>query len=248
MVPQKFFGPGYAGLGKRRKKTMATLTNIAFSLEVESLMAQAHLETGSSDAADFQLLVDLAKDIGSPKAAYTVSFIVGRDGDTLQVDDISFSSRSLARNLTSVERVFPHVTTCGHEMDQAFPAKGDMLKEFWWDLIKARLLAAANKFLNEHLQRKFRLGKTATMRPGSGDTVVWSIEQQKNLFALLGDVEDKIGVKLTDSFLMMPNKTTSGIIFPTEKDFRTCEVCHRENCPSRSAPFNQQLWEELEPE
>lgn len=225
---------------------MVTLTDIAFSLEIDSLLEQAHIEAGTDDAADLQALIDLAMDIGNPKAAYTVSFVVNRDDDTVQIDDVSFSSRTLARNLASVERVFPHVTTCGHEMDHAFPAKGDMLKEFWWDLIKARLLGAANKSLRDHLHRKFRLGKTATMRPGSGDASVWPIAQQENLFALLGDIEEKIGVKLTDSFLMVPNKTSSGILFPTEKDFRSCEVCHRENCPSRHAPFNQQLWEEIE--
>lgn len=227
---------------------MVTLTDIAFSLDVDSLMAQAHVETGSSDAADIRSLVDLAMDIGSPKAAYTVSFVVGRDGDTVQIDDVSFTSRTLARNLKSVERVFPLVTTCGHEVDRGFPAKGDMLKEFWWDLIKVRLLDAAGKSLGDHLHRKFRLGKTATMNPGSGDVSVWPIEQQRNLFALLGSVEEKLGIKLTDSFLMVPNKTTSGIVFPTEKDFRSCEVCHRENCSSRQAPFNKQLWEEIEEE
>ena len=227
---------------------MVTLTDIAFSLDVDSLMTQAHVEAGSSDAADLQSLVDLAMDIGNPKAAYTVSFVVGRDSDTVQIDDVSFRSQTLAHNLESIERVFPLIATCGHEVDRGFPAKGDMLKEFWWDLIKAHLLGAANKSLSDHLHRKFRLGKTATMRPGSGDTSVWPIEQQANLFALLGCVEEKLGIRLTDSCLMVPNKTTSGILFPTEKDFSSCEVCHRENCPSRHAPFNKQLWEEIENE
>ena len=72
-----------------------------------------------------------------------------------------------------------------------------------------------------------------------GDASVWPIEQQQGLFSLLGDVEERVGVKLTDSFLMVPNKTTSGILFPTETDFRSCEVCHREDCPSRHAAFNK---------
>jgi len=133
-------------------------------------------------------------------------------------------------------------------MDRAFPGKGDMLKEFWWDLIKTHLLGAANKHLSDHLHRKFRLGKTATMRPGSGDVSVWPIEQQKTLFSLLGSVESDIGGQLTESCLMVPNKTTSGLLFPTETDFRSCEVCHRENCPSRHAPFNKDLWEDIEHE
>jgi len=225
---------------------METLTNIPFSLDVEQITTQAHVEVGSSDAADLHLLIELAQKVGQPKAAYAVCFLTGRDGTTVQIDDVRFRSRTLAHNLASVERVFPLVATCGHELDQAFPGKGDLLQEFWWDSIKTHLLGAANKHLSDHLHRKFRLGKTATMRPGSGDVSVWPIEQQKDLFSLLGNVEAEIGVQLTESFLMVPNKTTSGLMFPTETDFRSCEVCHRENCPSRHAPFNKDLWQDMQ--
>jgi hypothetical protein len=223
-----------------------TLDSISFSLDAEQIIAQAHLEAESRDAEDLLSLIELAQAVGKPKAVYAVCFIGLRDGDAVQIDDVRFKSRMLARNLGSVERVFPHVATCGHELDEAFPGKGDMLKEYWWDLIKSRLLGAANKHLTEHLHRKFRLGKTVTMHPGSGDASVWPIEQQKDLFMLLGDVEGAIGVRLTESFLMIPNKTTSGLMFATETDFRSCEVCHRENCPSRHAPFNKQLWAEIQ--
>ena len=223
-----------------------TLTGIPFSLDADRIFAQAHVEVGSSDAGDLRSLIELAQEIGRPMAAYAICFITKRDGDRVQVNDACFTSRTLALNLESAERVFPLVATCGHELDQGFPDKGDMLKEFWWDLIKTSLLGAANRYLNDYLHRKFRLGKTATMRPGSGDASVWPIEQQKVLFSLLGNVDRELGVQLTDSFLMIPNKTTSGIMFPTERDFRSCEVCHRENCPSRHAPFNKDLWEAIQ--
>ena len=210
------------------------------------MRVQTHVEAGSNDAEELEALVKLAMKIGRPKAAYIVSFVEARVGDTLRISGTSFVSRTLSRNLESIERVFPLVATCGREMDEAFPAKGDMLKEFWWDVIKTRVLGAANTYLTDHLHRKFRLGKTATMRPGSGDVTVWPIEQQQGLFSLLGDVEGAIGVKLMESCLMVPNKTTSGILFPTEEDFRSCEVCHREDCPSRHAPFNKTLWENLQ--
>ena len=225
---------------------METLDKIPFSLDADQIMEQAHVEVGSVDATELRSLIDVAQKIGSPKAGYAVSFVTGRDGDGIRIEDVWFRSRALSHNLKSVERVFPLVATCGHELDQAFPGKGDMLKEFWWDLIKTRLLGAANEHLSVHLHRKFRLGKTATMRPGSGDVSVWPLEQQKPLFSLLGSVESEIGVQLTESCLMVPNKTTSGLMFPTETDFRSCEVCHRENCPSRHAPFNKDLWEEIE--
>ena len=225
---------------------MVILNEIPFSLDAASVMKQLHLEPESDDAKDFLRLMDVARKVGKPKAVYTEVFVEGRFDDTVKVGGVSFTSRTLSRNLASSERIFPLIATCGHEMDEAFPARGDMLQEFWWDVIKTHLLGAANRWIDEHLHRKFRLGKTAIMRPGSGDASLWPIEQQKALFALLGNVEQAIGVRLTDSCLMVPNKTTSGILFPAEVDFRSCEVCHRETCSSRHAPFNQQLWEEIQ--
>jgi hypothetical protein len=53
-------------------------------------------------------------------------------------------------------------------------------------------------------------------------------------------------VKLTDSFLMIPNKTVSGFLFSTEKDYRSCKICRRKNCPGRSAEFDENLWKEYQ--
>ena len=123
--------------------------------------------------------------------------------------------------------------------------------EFWRDTIKTVLLWAAMQHLNDHLSRRYRLSKTASMSPGSGDVDTWPIQQQAGLFALLGgvgEVRKQSGVELTDSFLMIPNKSVSGIRFPTETDFRSCQVCHRAECPSRSAPFDRNLWEMMQHE
>lgn len=221
---------------------MEVLTDMPFDLDTELLMKQVRAKPGTDDAREFHDLLSLAKVNGKPKAIYAECFIAAKGDDTVQIEGITFTSRTLRKNLDTVERVFPFVVTCGHEIDETIPVKGDFLKEFWRDTVKGSLLSFAMKYLCDHLQRKFRLGKTATMSPGSGDLTVWPIEQQKELFAVLGDVHRHIGVTLTESLLMIPNKTVSGIRFPTEKDFRTCQVCHREPCPSRSAPFDKDAW------
>jgi hypothetical protein len=221
---------------------MDILDKIDFSPDAETIRQQAHIAADSEDDAELLKLIELSKKIGKPKAVYTVSYVTERNEDALQIDDVVFKSRTLALHLKSVERVFPYVATCGHEMDEGFKDDGDMLKAFWWDLIKQSMLDSANTALHEHLKDTYRLGKTASMQPGSADVAVWPIEQQKVLFALLGNVEDKLGVHLTESCLMIPNKTVSGIYFPTETNFRSCEVCRRQNCSSRRAPFNEALW------
>ena len=224
---------------------MEALTQIAPALDTAALLARVHVAPESEDAAAFTALVDQARAVARPKALYAEAFIEGRDDDTIRIDGITFTSRMLRRRLEGVERVFPYVVTCGHEMDGVTLPAGDVLAQFWWDTIKAELLAAARAHLLTYLTDRFRLGQTARMSPGSGDADVWPIEQQRYLFALLGGVTPFIGVRLTESCLMIPNKTVSGLLFPTEHDFRTCQVCHRESCPNRTAPFDAAVWQSL---
>jgi hypothetical protein len=77
------------------------------------------------------------------------------------------------------------------------------------------------------------------MSPGSLKD--WPITEQKILFSSLGDVESAVGVRLTGSFLMIPRKSVSGIYFPTEIPFLSCQLCPREKCPSRQAAYDRKL-------
>ena len=174
---------------------------------------------------------------------YRVSYVEDRGEDSVTIDCVTFTSRVLRVNLDKVERVFPFIATCGKEIDEIDLASGDFIKQFWIDTIKEIALVFICRYLNEHLNRRYALRKTSSMSPGSGDIDIWPIEQQRGLFSLFGNAYELIGVELTDSFLMIPNKSVSGIRFPTEIDFRSCQVCHRENCTSRSSPFDRILWE-----
>ena len=224
---------------------MEALTQIAPALDTAALMARVHVAPDSEDADAFTALVDQAREVARPKVLYAEAFVEGRGDDTIRIEGITFTSRMLRRNLEAVERVFPYVATCGQEMDGIALPAGEVLVQFWWDAIKAELLSAARAHLLAHLTDRFRLGQTARMSPGSGDAEVWPIEQQRLLFALLGGVTPFIGVILTESCLMIPNKTVSGLLFPTEEDFQTCQVCHRDVCPNRRAPFDAAVWHSL---
>jgi len=164
--------------------------------------------------------------------------------DVAQPGRARFVSRVLRANLEEVERVFPYVATCGRELDSAPNSDGDVFSQFCWDAIKEMALHAALSHLVDHLKEVHELESLSSMNPGSGDLELWPIEQQKELFAFFGGVEDRIGVALTDSCLMIPNKSVSGLFFSSEHGFESCQLCHREDCPRRRAPFDPHLWEE----
>jgi hypothetical protein len=153
---------------------------------------------------------------------------------------VRFNSRVLRINLDSAHRVFPYVATCGAELWEWMNGLEDMLHRFWADAIAEMAVRVASQALDEHLAERYRPGSLSRMNPGSlGE---WPIREQRALFKLLGDPEELIGVQLLKSCLMVPNKSVSGIQFPTEDGFVNCQLCPREDCPGRRAPYDPGLY------
>jgi hypothetical protein len=69
------------------------------------------------------------------------------------------------------------------------------------------------------------------------------LSEQRAVFAALGDVQAAIGVQLSDSMLMIPAKSVSGIRFPTTESFESCQLCPRVDCPGRRAPYDSGLYD-----
>lgn len=228
------------------KRELKVLEHVPFSLDRSALRQRLRVEADSEDGRVLDGLLDDVEACARPRAVYREVYVDARDGDTVTLSGVTFSSAALRKNLEGVERAFAFVASCGPEPDGISLPESDFLAPYWLDTLKAELLRAAVAYLKDHLHERYGMKSSSSMSPGSGDVNVWPIEQQASLFSLVGDVEDATGVRLTESFLMVPNKSVSGIRFAAEVDFRTCQLCHRRDCPSRSAAFNQELWDELE--
>ena len=226
--------------------SVEVLHDIPVELDSAALMGRLRIEEGSDDARDFDALLAAMLERARPKAAFVEACVEARGEDTVTLGGVTFTSRVLRKNLGDIGRVFPFVATCGAELDGediAAAIEGDILKGYWADQVREAVLRVARRRLGEELASRYALGKTSSMAPGSGDATVWPIEEQRPLFELLGDVGGAIGVTLTESLLMVPRKSVSGIVFPTEVDFRTCRLCRREGCPGRAAEFDAGMWE-----
>lgn len=215
------------------------LENIPWEVEEERFLKRLHLEKDSEDAQRVRELLKEAKKVGRPRGMYGVAYVSEKGEDEVTIEGITFKSRVLRTNLESVYRVFPFVATSGRELEEWSNQFDDMLESFWAAEIKEEALRQAMSRLLEDLKERFNLSKVAAMNPGSLPD--WPMEEQKKLFLLLGDVRKEMGVELTESCLMVPVKSVSGIWFPTKVDFENCQLCPRENCPGRRAPYNETL-------
>lgn len=217
---------------------METLEHIPVSLDLEKIKRRLHMERGG-DWSQLQSLVEAAQPLISARAVYKVCYIREKLEDAIVIDGIHFKSRVLRKNLNNVERVFPYVITIGDKLEAKARSYKDLLKQYYLDTIGNVALVTARRFLEDRFRSRYALDGMSSMSPGSLKD--WPIEDQRLLFSILGDVEASIGVRLNQSLLMIPGKSLSGIYFPTEIPFYSCQLCPRKHCPSRKASYDNTL-------
>ncbi len=215
------------------------IDHLAFSVDVPAFGER--LRVRSRDLEEIRHLVAEATAIARPKAVYKLAFIEAKGEDFIVANGVKFTSRVLRVNLDPLHRFFAFVGTSGRELATWVHSKDDPLEHFYADAISEAVLKSAMTSLVAHLTERFQLNHTSVMNPGS--LTDWPLREQRPLFGLLGDVEAAIGVELTGTLLMVPTKSVSGILFVTEETFASCQLCPRDGCPNRRAPYEAGLFE-----
>lgn len=214
---------------------MEKLEQISLSLDIGKVKDKIP----GGDRVQIETVLGVAKPLISAKAVYEVCYIEEKLEDTVIIDGIRLRSRILRKNVETVGRVFPYVITIGTRLEQKADASTDLVEKYYLDRIGNIALSEARNHLEEHLCSRFAVDGLSTMSPGSLED--WPIEQQRPLFSILEGAEVSIGVSLTESLLMIPKKSISGIYFPTEVTFHSCQLCPRQNCEGRKARYNEAL-------
>lgn len=221
--------------------SLVVLDSIPFQPDTAVLQQELRIRQGSRQVEQLARLIEEAQAIAKPKALYRVTRVASQGDDYVIIDGVRFDSRVLRVNLDGALKVFPHIVTCGMELEEWSNAQDDVMQRYWAEAINRMALRAASHALDEHLAQHHHPGPTSCISPGVFPD--WPIRQQRALFELLGDPQKSIGVQLLKSAMMMPFKSTSGIIYPSEECFVICELCATEYCPGRRAPYDQTLYD-----
>jgi len=219
------------------------LGDIPIHLDTEQVLKKLHLNERREQFDVVHKLVEIANSVVQPKVIYEMSYVDNKNEDTVDIGGIKFTSRVLRVNLDKVGKVFPAIITIGKKLEDRMASLDNLLEQYYLDEIGNVALGLIGNYLEEHLKREYRIGQLSNMYPGMGELQDWPIAQQEQLFSLFGNVEALIGVKLTPSLLMIPRKSESGIYFPTEVNFTSCQICSRERCKDRQAPYDKDLAE-----
>ena len=215
------------------------ITDVTFDPDIESLAQQLRVRN-AGDLIELGRLANEARQIARPKAAYRAAYLRELGEDRVRIEDTLFTSRVLAVNLKETHRVFLYMATCGTELNDWAHGLNDMVHQFWAEELKVRALRAAVQALNQHIDNTYAPGRTSVMNPGS--LADWPLTQQRPFFQLMAEAAEVLGVTLSDSCLMTPNKSVTGLRFELEGRFESCQLCPMPECPGRRAPYDAELY------
>lgn len=218
---------------------MQVIENIPIELALDNVVKALRLNKERYSSSGIQEFIAIAESLIQPKACYEVAYINKKEKDKVKIEDVTFSSRVLRKNLENVERVFPYIITIGKALEDKAASFSDLLKQYYLENIGDMVLRLAKQYLEKQIKKHYGLEKLSSMSPGSLKD--WPITEQKPLFSLFRTEKNPVGVKLTEHMLMIPRKSISGIYFPAEVTFLSCQLCPRERCPARKAPYDEDL-------
>ena len=161
-----------------------------------------------------------------------------RDEGKIQVDGLEFHpTKAIAHQVRASEKLAFFMFTAGEGIEtwsRTELTEGDPMAGYIIDLIGSEIVVAALDRMQDELAGKMKsAGFNITNRYSPGDCG-WPVTDQQKLFSLFP--ENFCGISLSESSLMHPIKSVSGII-GIGKDVRktayACDLCEMETCVYR---------------
>ena len=207
----------------------------ALSLEEQTRFASMNQEETQEELEE---LLREAPALADPVVLFGICGIQEGPGQSVRVNGVEVSSGLVREKLGGRNRCFPFIATCGTALARwAEKYRGDFLTEFWADEIQKLYLNRVTSAFFPYLKEQYcTKGHLTSLNPGSLQD--WPLEGQRELFQILGgpdQVKELIGVEYTESFLMLPFKSVSGIAFESGAFYENCQYCPLDGCPNRRA-------------
>jgi len=216
--------------------TANVFAELPFQLTSDELAVRLRVQDVLREEFDEILAEAIA--VANPKVVYTALPVERLGEKEVRVGDMTFISKVLSVNMVGVATAYPYVATGGRELHDLAASKSDELESYWVNSIAENVLHQGLAGGLQRIREAEATGELCAMNPGSLPD--WPISEQRPLFRLLGDVMALIGVELTESYLMLPIKSCSGLFFEAKEHYTNCSLCPREHCIGRREPFSQE--------
>lgn len=147
---------------------------------------------------------------------------------------ILHTGKIITRCLHDAEKYVIFVATAGREFEalqRKYRRKRDIVREFFVDVIGSEIAEAIGRILTRDLAEEQNCRGYNISNSYSPGYCGWPVTNQRVLFSLLP--KKPCGITLTDSSLMIPIKSISGIIAlgtNVKKEVYGCGICGKKNC------------------
>jgi len=212
--------------------------DLPWAVAYEDAIKKLHVD--EDDEEDFKEVYDTTISLMKPVFYLGKENVVSNDGHVLKLGTQEFKSRVVCVNLKDCDYVYPYVGTSGRAAYEYSLSLKDPLFNYWSDAICEMALISASVAFKKRIFELFGTENVFSVNPGS--VIDWPISEQAPLFDLLGNVFEKTGIILTDTFLMRPVKSGSGMLYVSDKHFENCMLCARSECPNRRANFDSEMF------
>lgn len=172
-----------------------------------------------------------AESIIKPKSIYKKVNIDDLGKDLIIINGIKFCSKMLADKIRGNETAFVFIATGGNEIAAYIDKVSDCFDKYVLDIVAYMGCLSALKNMEKTIKDNYNINKYISLAPGSLPD--WDVIEGKKIFELLGEDYKKIGVRILESGMFEPVKSVAGILFESRDTFNSCEVCMRQDCPTR---------------
>lgn len=177
-----------------------------------------------------EAVIDEAESLLRPAAIYTVVDVLELEHQTVRFAGGEFAGSLVQKSVAGAEQLYVAVCTIGETLEKRIdqvmtedPVKAITLDGAGITALRKVSLTVEDLISKETCALNLSLGMRT--QPGQEG---WPIEQQREVFKLLPC--DEIGVRLTESCLMIPRKSVSFVI-PRGKDLSDakapCDFCSK---------------------
>lgn len=170
--------------------------------------------------------------------------IIDKDSGVISIEDKHINPRKqICGYMKGAEKIALFVCTAGEgfsSYSNKYNKEGDYLKGFIIDTMGSLVVEKSMDLIQQKLESEFsRLGLQITNRYSPG-YCNWSTQDQRQLFSLLPG--NPCNIRLSDSVLMIPIKSVSGIIGigkGVKKRAYSCNICKDKTCIFRKVNSNR---------
>ncbi len=158
---------------------------------------------------------------------------------SLSVDKIDFNLHEIVyKQVESSEKIAVFVCTAGHEISdwsKKLMAEGDLTTGYVVDVVGSEVVETAMDKIQFMLSEQITATGLKISNRFSPGYCSWNVSEQHKLFSLLPD--NFCGIRLSNTALMYPLKSVSGIIgIGNNISFNSyaCKTCDMQNCLYRN--------------